>query len=426
MDIHANVCSDEGHGMGARQRNVCSHEDLSLLISPDTCAGRVCEGSTNKVAKRGGRIFGNRTGGRRLLERRGISGSVWSWGGVLLVLGAILTATDVAGQTPKLLENNGGHFRFGNIRWEKLEGNKVQFTIESAWRRDYSSAYWKGLGDDGLTVVGDVIHLNGRQWPVFNYGDDSVTAGEYLKMQVMAYSKTENWVFGESVITHTYATPNNKGAPWVASFTGCCKLSEINNEQHKDAPWLLQTSIDLLKLTKSPRITAMPVYSLPDPPILPTPAAPDAADIPKVPVSFYVPAFHPDGSDPTATTLASLVTPVTDLGVPPVTGQPVQGVKFSQARDGRDSVTPIIAQATADGKVTLNFYGLDVFGGKIEWVCLRQCLYSCTSNASKLSSLQAWSSRGPRKTTALFFSSKSMEPQCRQASLCRLTSSYAC
>lgn len=175
--------------MGVRQRNVCSHEDLQPLISPNTSVGCVCEGSITKVAKRDGRVFGHRTGGRQLLERRGISGSVWSWGGVLLVLGAILTATDVAGQTPKLLENNGGHFRFGNIRWEKLEGNKVQFTIESAWRRDYSSAYWKGLGDDGLTVVGDVIHLNGRQWPVFNYGDDSVTAGEYLKLQVMAYSK---------------------------------------------------------------------------------------------------------------------------------------------------------------------------------------------------------------------------------------------
>jgi len=35
----------------------------------------------------------------------------------MLVLGALLIATDVAGQNPRLLENNGGHFRFGNIRW---------------------------------------------------------------------------------------------------------------------------------------------------------------------------------------------------------------------------------------------------------------------------------------------------------------------
>lgn len=41
----------------------------------------------------------------------------WRGSGALLVLGALLIATDVAGQNPRLLENNGGHFRFGNIRW---------------------------------------------------------------------------------------------------------------------------------------------------------------------------------------------------------------------------------------------------------------------------------------------------------------------
>jgi len=210
----------------------------------------------------------------------------------------------------------------------------VQFTIESAWRRDYSSAYWKGTGDDGLAVVGDIIHLNGKQWPVFNYGDDSITSGEYLKLQVMAYSKSENWVFGESVITHTYATPNNKGSPWVASFTGCCKLSQINNKPQMDAPWLLQAGVDILKLTKSPRITAMPVVSLPDPPILPTPAPPASPQIPKIPVSFYVPGFHPDGSDPTVTSLASPLTAVSG------------------------TVTAIEPECDADGKVTLNFHGI--------------------------------------------------------------------
>lgn len=245
----------------------------------------------------------------------------------------MLGPAGVTGQSAKLLENNGGHFRFGNIRWEKLEGNTVQFTIESAWRRDYGSAYWKGSGDDGLTVVGDEIHLNGKQWPVFNYGDDSVTAGEYLKLQVMAYSKSENWIYGESFVTHTYMTPNNKGKPWVASFTGCCKLSEINNQPQMDAPWLLETSIDLIALTASPRLTAMPVISLPDPPILPTPAPQDPT-IPKVPVSFYVPGFHPDGHDATVTTLAS---PLTALS---------------------GTITDIDPECDADGKVTLNFHGI--------------------------------------------------------------------
>jgi hypothetical protein len=262
----------------------------------------------------------------------------------LLVLGALLIAMQVAGQSPELLENNGGHFRFGNIRWEKVEGNLVQFTLETAWRRDYSSAYWHGSGDDGLTVVGDVIHLNGKQWPVFNYGDDSLTAGEYLKLQVMAYSRHENWVYGHSVITHTYATPNNKGKPWVVSFTGCCKLSEINNQPQMDAPWLIQASIDLLQLTKSPRITAMPVFSIPDPPILQTPAPPLLQITPRVPVSFYVPGFHPDGSDRTVVSLASPLTALSGT--------------LPDPREAAANNPRIVPECDAQGKVTLNFHGI--------------------------------------------------------------------
>ena len=192
--------------------------------------------------------------------------------------------------------------------------------------------------------MGDVIHLNGKQWPVFNYGDDSLSAGEYLKMQVMAYSKHENWVFGQSVITHTYATPNNKGKPWVASFTGCCKLSEINNQPQMDAPWLIQTNIDLLELTKSPRITAMPVFSLPDPPILQTPGPPEVPIIPRVPVSFYVPGFHPDGDDRTVMSLASPLTALSGTLPDP---------REAAANDPR-----IEPDCDEHGKVTLNFHGI--------------------------------------------------------------------
>ena len=39
----------------------------------------------------------------------------------------------------------------------------------------------------GLTP-GDIIALNGRQWPVFQFGDDIMMAGEYIKMNVEAFS----------------------------------------------------------------------------------------------------------------------------------------------------------------------------------------------------------------------------------------------
>lgn len=85
------------------------------------------------------------------------------------------------------LEDNGGNFRYGNVRWARKLGNTVEFTIgnvpifinistvrflvvikhiadesycfdsESAWRRDYGSAYWKGNGPDGLAITGESI-----------------------------------------------------------------------------------------------------------------------------------------------------------------------------------------------------------------------------------------------------------------------------
>ena len=58
------------------------------------------------------------------------------------------------------LENNGGHYRFANIRWRRLCGNTVEFTLQTAWRRDYSSTYWKGSGPDGYAITGIYLILS--------------------------------------------------------------------------------------------------------------------------------------------------------------------------------------------------------------------------------------------------------------------------
>ena len=71
-----------------------------------------------------------------------------------VIVGLLVCYYQVNGQSTNLLENNGGHFRFGNIRWRKIAGNNVEFTLETAWRRDYSSTYWQGNGADGLAIAG--------------------------------------------------------------------------------------------------------------------------------------------------------------------------------------------------------------------------------------------------------------------------------
>ncbi len=70
------------------------------------------------------------------------------------VLCCVISLVIVKGQLNKL-ENNGGHYRFANIRWRKLAGNNtVEFTLETAWRRDYGSTYWQGRGLDGFPITG--------------------------------------------------------------------------------------------------------------------------------------------------------------------------------------------------------------------------------------------------------------------------------
>lgn len=210
----------------------------------------------------------------------------------VLLAAHILLAADTAHAATDLekLEDNGGHFRFATVRWQRITGNTVKFTLTSAWRRDYSSEYFKGSADDSLTQRGDTIVLNGRQWPVFDFGDTSVDL--YLKMNVNAYSVSENWVQGVTELTHTYATPNNAGSPWVAHFTGCCRVPTINPGTANS--WDLSVSIDLLLLDESPQATPLPIARIP--------FAPDTT------VQFPSAAFHRDhaGADLTY----SLATPV--------------------------------------------------------------------------------------------------------------------
>lgn len=77
----------------------------------------------------------------------------------IFVFAVVLIMKGTFGQSSNMLENNGGHFRFGNIRWRRLSGNNVEFTLETSWRRDFGSTYWQGRGPDGLAITGRHTHL---------------------------------------------------------------------------------------------------------------------------------------------------------------------------------------------------------------------------------------------------------------------------
>lgn len=188
---------------------------------------------------------------------------------------------------------NASFFRYGTISWVKGEGNRVTFTIETAWRRSYDGNYKAyhsapdttktyskstGTGADGYPVTGDVVEVNGLEWPVFHAGDGFMS---YLSVTVTAYSVEEDWFYGVTTIEHTYLTPSDKGSSWVAKFTGCCRLSAQECRFVLDPPspeqncqpylrnnaaraWSVQAHVNLLTEEYSPVVRSLPVISIPE------------------------------------------------------------------------------------------------------------------------------------------------------------------
>ena len=139
-----------------------------------------------------------------------------------------------------------------------MHSNTVEVTIESAWRRDYSSTYFTvALGSSGETLM----KINGKQSPKVDFGDGTAEhpSHQYLEaVKITAYSEQENWFLGSETFTHTYATPNNEGQPWEITFSGCCRMRNLQQGKN-DQPWSITAKLNLLKADASPRIVSLPV-----------------------------------------------------------------------------------------------------------------------------------------------------------------------
>uniref|UniRef100_A0A6U2IRD1 LysM domain-containing protein n=2 Tax=Hemiselmis andersenii TaxID=464988 RepID=A0A6U2IRD1_HEMAN len=181
----------------------------------------------------------------------------------LLLALALLLACSAGAQG----QNTGGHFRFGTIFWKRVESepnsNTVEITIETAWRRSYSSNYFTAAQMPDHTLM----QINGKESPVLDLGDGKMMYLE--KVRITAWSQAEDWFLGEQVFRHTYDRPNNAGQPWMVSFKGCCRMSELRNNGNQ--AWEMKMGIDMLKASASPRVVALPVVYFSKPaPGLPT------------------------------------------------------------------------------------------------------------------------------------------------------------
>ena len=98
----AGAASSRGTGPGA---TAFAWQRSGAASCPGDAVTMACQQMSRGVVQ--GRGCGRPTAARERWRRSLIS----------MLVAALLLAAGVAGQSPKKLENNGGHFRFGNIRW---------------------------------------------------------------------------------------------------------------------------------------------------------------------------------------------------------------------------------------------------------------------------------------------------------------------
>ena len=129
------------------------------------------------------------------------------------------------------------NFQFASISHEWISARTIKFTIESQWRRNYTTSpcnstvstiaqvwgLWSMLAragpGDTVDVVG-VTFLPGSSMTIsFNPGDGTLYP---LRLEVSELSETENFIHGFSYIYHTFASTDTIPQNLVATLRGCC------------------------------------------------------------------------------------------------------------------------------------------------------------------------------------------------------------
>ncbi|EKX32098.1 hypothetical protein GUITHDRAFT_148849 [Guillardia theta CCMP2712] len=156
---------------------------------------------------------------------------------------------------------NGGHFRYGSVSWKKMQQQPpvVEFTIEAVFRRDYSSANFKGSGTDGLLVSGDRFKPSGYETIMFDFGDGTILMP--MTFVVEGYSIQEDWIYSVATFQHTYPLLLSTTAfSYTTTFKGCCRHSDLVNNAHTS--WILTNSINVRDDGGSPQLSSIPVHTV--------------------------------------------------------------------------------------------------------------------------------------------------------------------
>ena len=83
------------------------------------------------------------------------------------------------------------HFRYGSLSWRHIDGNTVEFKIQQAGRISFFYGAPPSVGDVSPNL--DVLY----------FGDGNSAS---ITLDITAVNAADDWFYGETTITHTYAT----------------------------------------------------------------------------------------------------------------------------------------------------------------------------------------------------------------------------
>src|SRR5258706_1965156 len=148
------------------------------------------------------------------------------------------------------------HFRYGNLTWSRVSGNTIRFKLTESWRRGYP---WNGyLSTNPLNPnPGQIINFNGN-FPL-NFGDGTFVN---VILTVTSISAADDWIFGEFIVDHTFATTGS----FLAFMEGSARLSSPANlgllQNNGDLSFRVESLVTVGNNNDAPVSTLPPIVNM--------------------------------------------------------------------------------------------------------------------------------------------------------------------